>query len=246
MPLKLIGTKAIIVGASSGIGAELAKQLAEGGALVATIARRTDRLQPLADRFPERVFPFPHDVNNIEEIPELFQKCTDALSGLDLVIYCSGVMPDVGPHEYNISKDLDMVNVNISGAIAWLNCAATRMEGTKHGSIIGIGSVAGDRGRSGNPVYGASKAFMHTYMEALRNRLAKKGVKVVTIKPGPVQTEMTAALGIKNGMPVEKAAQLILHYRNRTGEHYLSPIHRIIFYVIKRIPSPIFRRLNLK
>ncbi len=246
MSLKLIGTKAIVIGASSGIGAELAKQLAEGGALVATIARRTDRLQLLSDRYPERVFPFAHDVNNIAEVPDLFQKCTDTLTGLDLIIYCSGVMPQVGPHEYSTDKDIDMVNVNMSGAVAWLNCAATRMEGTGHGSIIGIGSVAGDRGRSGNPVYAASKAFMHTYMEALRNRLARKGVKVVTIKPGPVQTEMTAALGISNAMPVEKAAQLILHYKDRTGEHYLSPVHRIIFYIIKRIPSPIFRRLNLK
>jgi decaprenylphospho-beta-D-erythro-pentofuranosid-2-ulose 2-reductase len=244
MPLKLIGTKAIIIGASSGIGAELAKQLAEGGALVATIARRTEMLQPLADRFPERIFPFTHDVNNIEEIPELFQKCTDTLTGLDLVIYCAGIMPAVGPHEYNTDKDLDMVNVNISGAIAWLNCAATRMEGTGHGSIIGIGSVAGDRGRSAQPVYNASKAFMHTYMEALRNRLAKKGVKIVTIKPGPTDTEMTQGMA-GSKMPVEKAAQLILHYKDRTGEHYLNPIHRIVFYIIKRIPSPLFRKTKI-
>jgi len=243
MSLKLIGTKAIVIGASSGIGAELAKQLAEGGALVATIARRADRLQTLADRYPDRVFPFPNDVTNFEEIPELFQKCTDTLTGLDLVIYCSGVMPTVGPHEYNTEKDLSMVDVNISGAIAWLNCAATRMEATGHGSIIGIGSVAGDRGRSGQPVYNASKAFMHTYMEALRNRLAKKGVKVVTIKPGPTESEMTQ--GMKGTMPVEKAAELILKYKDRTGEHYLKLTHRIAFYIIKRIPSPLFRKTKI-
>ena len=245
MPTKLIGTKAIIIGASSGIGAELAKQIAEGGGLVCTIARRADRMQPLADRYPERVFPFQHDVLNVEEVPDLFQKCTDTLGGLDLVIYASGVMPEVGPHEYSTDKDLSMVDVNISGAIAWLNAAATRMEGTGHGSIIGIGSVAGDRGRSAQPVYNASKAFMHTYMEALRNRLAKKGVKVVTVKPGPTATEMTANLNMKGAMPVEQAAAKILAVKDRTGEHYLKFTHRIAFYIIKRIPSPLFRKTKI-
>ncbi len=243
MPTKVIGQKAIIVGASSGIGAELARQIAEGGGLVATVARRTDRLQPLADKYPERVFTFTHDVTNYAEAPEVFQKCTDALGGLDFIIYCSGVMPEVGPHEYSTDKDLAMVDVNISGAIAWLNAAATRMESTGHGSIIGIGSVAGDRGRCAQPVYNSSKAFLHTYLEALRNRLVKKGVKVVTIKPGPTESEMTQ--GMKGTMPVKDAAAKIINLKDRTGEHYLKLTHWIAFFIIKRIPSPIFRKLKI-
>lgn len=245
MPNPLIGTKAIIVGASSGIGEEMAKLIAESGGLVATVARRTDRMQPLADKFPERVFPFGHDVRDIDEIPELFQKCTDALGGLDLVVYCSGVMPPVGPHEFNTEKDLAMIAVNNVGAVAWLNTAATRMEASGHGSIIGVGSVAGDRGRYEQPVYNASKAFLHTYLEALRNRLAKRGVKVVTVKPGPTATEMTARLNLKNAMPAPVAAAKILALKNRTGEHYLNFTHRIAFAIIKAIPSPLFRRLKV-
>ncbi|MBX3108724.1 MAG: SDR family NAD(P)-dependent oxidoreductase [Fimbriimonadaceae bacterium] len=245
MPTPVIGIKAIVVGASSGIGEEIARQIAEGGGFVATVARRTDRMQPLADRFPERVFPFGHDVRDIDEVPELFQKCTDALGGLDLIVYCAGVMPPVGPHEYNTEKDLSMIAINNVGAVAWLNAAATRMEAAGHGSIIGIGSVAGDRGRFGQPVYNASKAFLHTYLEALRNRLAKKGVKVVTIKPGPTATEMTADLNLKGAMPAPVAAAKIIALKDRTGEHYLKFAHRIVFAVIKAIPSPIFRRLKV-
>jgi NADP-dependent 3-hydroxy acid dehydrogenase YdfG len=245
MPTKVIGRKYIIVGASSGIGFELTRQLADQGAFVAALARRADRIQPLADQHPGRVFLFAHDVTDTDSIPQMFQLCTDALGGLDGIIYASGVMPDVGPHEYSTQKDLQMVEVNIKGLIAWLNCAAARMEGTKYGSIVAIGSVAGERGRQAQPVYNASKAFLHTYLEALRNRLAKHGVKVVTIKPGPVQTEMTAHLGLKNAMSVHTAARKIIDRLDRTGEHFLSPAHAILFAIIRNIPSPIFKFLKI-
>jgi NAD(P)-dependent dehydrogenase (short-subunit alcohol dehydrogenase family) len=105
--------------------------------------------------------------------------------------------------------------------------------------------VAGDRGRRGQPVYNTSKAALATFMEALRNRLGKTKVKVVTIKPGPVATPMTANIGMKNMMPASKAASLILKKSNRNGEHYLSVVHRIIFLIIRNIPSPIFRKLKI-
>jgi len=110
---------------------------------------------------------------------------------------------------------------------------------------VGIGSVAGDRGRSGRPVYNTTKAALATYLEALRNRLSRYGVKVVTIKPGPTQTEMTAHLHMARAMSAKDSAAKILSKANKTGEHYLNPVHRVIFYVIKRIPSPIFRKLKL-
>ena len=82
-------------------------------------------------------------------------------------------------------------------------------------------------------------------MEALRNRLAKQGITVVTVKPGPTATEMTVHLPQRNLMPVRQAAELILKKSRRTGEHYLKFGHWLVFAVIKRIPSPIFRRLKL-
>ncbi len=243
--MNLIGTKAIVVGASSGMGRELVREIADGGGLVVAIARRGDRLQELADVHPGRIFPIVHDVTNYEKAPELFQQATDLLTGLNLFIYASGVMPQVGGSEYSFAKDQAMIDVNITGAVAWLNLAAERMGNTGYGSIVALGSAAGERGRAGQPVYNASKAFIHSYMESIRNRIARKGVRVVTIKPGPVNTEMTANLKQRGAMDPRRAALKILALRNRTGEHFLKPTHALAFLIIRNIPSPIFRRLNI-
>lgn len=235
---------AIVVGASSGIGAELVKLLAADGCRVAAIARRKSRLDELASE-SSNVLPYEHDVTKFDEVPALFQKVTGDLGGFDLLIYAAGVMPQVGAHEYSFEKDKQMVDVNITGCIAWMNQGAIRLEGTKHGALVAIGSVAGDRGRSGQPVYNMSKAAVGSYMEALRNRIAKLGPKIVTIKPGPVDTEMTAELHMRGAMDPRKVAEIILRKSHRTGEHYVKLAHRVIFGVIKIVPSPIFRKLKI-
>lgn len=231
---------AIVVGASSGIGLELVKQLAASGCKVAGVARHAERLAGMAN-----VLPFAHDVTMYGEIPALFQRITQELGGLDLIIYSAGVMPAVGPQEYCFEKDRQMVEVNLLGCIGWMNQAAIRFGNTKSGSMVAIGSVAGDRGRSGQPVYNTTKAAMATYMEAVRNRIARHGVKVVTIKPGPTRTPMTESLHLRGAMDPAKVAAFILRKSGKTGEHYVRFSHRAIFYVIKRIPSPIFRKLHL-
>ena len=236
---------AVIVGASSGMGREITRILAQSGCKVAAIARREDKLDELADEFPGNIIPIVHDVANVDEAAKVFQKATKELGGLDLFIYASGVMPEVGWHEYSLEKDLKMIEVNIAGAVAWINQAAERMDNTRHGSLVAIGSVAGERGRSGQPVYNASKAFLHTYMEAVRNRIARHGVKVVTIKPGPVQTEMTQHLHLRGAMSAEAAAQKILSLSDKTGEHFLKFSHRIAFFIIRTIPSFLFRKLKI-
>lgn len=231
---------AIVVGASSGIGLELVKQLSASGCKVAGVARHAERLAGMAN-----VLPFAHDVTKYDEIPALFQRITQELGGFDLIIYSAGVMPAVGPQEYCFDKDLQMVEVNLLGCIGWMNQAAIRFANTKTGSMVAIGSVAGDRGRSGQPVYNTSKAAVATYMEAIRNRIACYGVKVVTIKPGPTRTPMTESLHLRGAMDPAKVAAIILKKSHKTGEYYVKFSHRAIFYVIKRIPSPIFRRLHL-
>jgi decaprenylphospho-beta-D-erythro-pentofuranosid-2-ulose 2-reductase len=235
---------AIIIGASSGIGREVAIQLAQQGVRVAVVARRKERLHELELQFPSLVQAYEHDVCNTAEISALFVEITKNLGGLDLFVYSSGVMPEVEPTEFSLDKDASMIEVNVLGAVAWCNTAAQRFMNTKHGSIIGIGSVAGDRGRHGYPVYNASKAFFHTYLEALRNRVSRYGVKVVTIKPGPVDTEMTQHLSISK-MSASVAAAVILKRADKNGEFYLKFAHRVAFYIIKRIPSPIFRKLKI-
>ena len=233
--------KAIVVGASSGIGAALVRQLRAEGASVAAVARRADRLAEL----PEGTLLYPHDVTCPDEVPALFERICKDLGGLDLIVYAAGVMPVVGPTEYAFAKDRLTVETNLLGAIAWLDPAAERMGAAGHGTILGVGSVAGDRGRYGQPVYNATKAALATYLEALRNRLDRRGVAVVTVKPGPVATEMTQGLNLKGAMDVETAARLILLKARRAGEHYLSWKHRLIFALIKVFPSPIFRRLRV-
>lgn len=236
---------AIVVGASSGIGEALTRLLAERGCRVAAIARREDRLEKLRAELPDRVLTFVHDVHNTGAVPDLFKEATRQLGGLDLIIYAAGVMPEVGAHEYAFAKDREILEVNLLGCIAWMNQAAIRFESAKRGTMVALGSVAGDRGRCGQPVYNTSKAAVATYMEALRNRLAKHGVTVVAVKPGPTASEMTAHLPASSLMPTRKAAEIILKKAGHTGEHYLSFKHRLIFAIIKRIPSPIFRRLKL-
>lgn len=236
---------AIVVGASSGIGAELVMQLADRGCRVAAVARRSEKLDAIAAKYPELVVPFVHDVTAFDDVPALFQEVTRQLGGLDLVIYSAGIMPDVDTDEFNFEKDRKIVEVNLLGAIAWLDQAATRFYQTKHGTIVGIGSVAGDRGRMGQPVYNTSKAALATYLEALRNRLSTRGVTVVTVKPGPVRTDMTKHLSLKGALSPFQAAELILKKSRRTGEHYLLPQHWAAFLIIRNIPSWIFRRLKI-
>lgn len=236
---------AIIVGASSGMGRELATKLAESGCKVAAIARRIDRLEELQSQFPQQIIPIQHDVTDFDSVPTVFQDATNKLGGLDLVIYASGVMPEVGFHEFNFKKDKSMIDVNLLGAIAWINVAAERMENTRHGSIVAIGSVAGERGRSGQPAYNTSKAALHTFMEAIRNRIARHGIKVVTIKPGPTETEMTADLHLKGAMNASDAAEKILQLSSKTGEHFLKPTHAIAFFIIRNFPSWLFRKLKV-
>jgi decaprenylphospho-beta-D-erythro-pentofuranosid-2-ulose 2-reductase len=240
------------VGASSGIGEEIAEQLGRGGCHIALVARRQAELCVIADRINERAGStlasvHAHDVADVAGIPGLFSTIVTEMGGLDIIFYTAGVMPRVEPTEYDSQKDALMIDVNVTGAVAWLNEAAHRFGQAKSGTIVGIGSVAGDRGRRGNPVYGASKAFLDTYLEALRNRLARLGVAVVTIKPGPVDTPMTKGLGKLPGMiSVDYAAtQIIAAARERVNVAYVPAQLKMIMGVIKAIPSPIFRYLNI-
>lgn len=237
--------KVIVVGASSGIGRELVRQLAARGDRVAAVARREDRLQELAAEHPQRVLAFAHDVSEPGDVPELLAEIARQLGGLDVVVYAAGTMPEVAPTEYAFEKDRAMIDVNFTGAVAWLNAAADRFQNVGHGIIVGIGSVAGERGRAGQPVYNASKAALKAYLEALRNRLSKRGVRVTTIKPGPTATEMTAHLKQGGMMSAEDAAQRILRVMDSGREKFLKPSHVVIFAIIRNIPSGVFRRLKL-
>lgn len=243
--------RAIIVGASSGMGEALAHQLVEAGCRVALVARRETQLQAIAEALnaghsPPLASIYPHDVRDLDNVPSAFGRIVQDLGGLDLIVYASGLMPRVAPDEYDTAKDQEIIAVNFTGAVAWLNEAARRFEKAGAGTIVGLSSVAGDRGRRGNPVYGATKAALNAYLESLRNRIERRGAFVITAKPGPVDTPMTKGLKMPGIIPAEQAAREILAAaRDGVRVAYVPGKWRLIMAVIRAIPAPIFKYLNI-
>ncbi|HSL44944.1 MAG TPA: SDR family NAD(P)-dependent oxidoreductase [Anaerolineales bacterium] len=245
--------RGIIIGASDGIGAALARRLAREGYSLALLARRQDKLESLCQEINQlsregRARAYVHDVAEYERAPDLLRRIVADLGGLDLVVFVAGVnYPPGGIDKYNFVNDRRMIEVNLLGAMAWLTPVAEMFQSAKAGQIVGIGSVAGDRGRVGNPGYNTSKAGLATFLEALRNRLTRHGVNVLTVKPGFVETEMVkAAQGPTPFLiPTEKAAEDIVRaIKKRRQMIYTPPIWRWIMLAIQHTPSFIFRRLS--
>ena len=243
--------RAIIVGASSGIGAALARRLAAEGYSLALLARRANLLAALCEEINTqagdiRAIFYVHDVTDYGSVPGLLQEITTALGGVDLFIYNSGILFPTGMKHNEFEKDRRVTEVNYLGALAWLDPVAAMFHRLKAGQIVGISSVAGERGRVGTPAYNASKAALTCYLEAMRNRLARRGVHVLTVKPGYVLTGMTS--GRKNlvfAISAERAAADIYNaIRRHKQVIYTASIWWLVMLVVRNIPSVIFRRLS--
>ncbi len=245
---------AIVIGASSGIGAALVRRLALQGYRVAALARRDEELNNLSaainanlpDQADPRVLVYAHDVTDYAAVPTLFQEIVRDLGGLDLIAYVAGIQPAMAANEYNFEKDAAMIQVNLLGAIAWLNQAAIRFDRARRGHIVGVSSIAGDRGRVGSPVYNTSKAGLNTYLEALRNRLSRRGVTVTTIKPGFTDTKLlaNAAKTFWVISPEDAADQIYLAILRKRGTIYVPRRWGLVGLIIRHIPSSIFRWMN--
>lgn len=244
---------ALIVGGSSGIGAALVQTLVENGYCVAVVARREAVLSKLCEGVNQsatnsaKALHYSHNVADFDGTAALFQNIAADLGGLDLIVYAAGVQPSMSEDEYNFEKDSAMVNVNLLGAMAWLGLAAARFERAAAGHIVGISSIAADRGRRLNPGYNTSKAGLDTYLEALRNRLSRYGVTVTTIKPGFVDTRLlenaTRTMWVIS--PEEAAQQIYRAIEKRKQTVYIPRRWRFAGLVIRHMPSVIFRRLNI-
>jgi short-subunit dehydrogenase len=250
-PSALPWSRAVIVGASTGIGAALARRLGHAGTRLALVARRGPLLEALADEIAAAGAPRPlvlaHDVTDGAAVPPLLEQLCRDLEGLDLFVYAAGIMPRIDESTYDTALDRGVVEVNLLGAMAWINAVAPRFERAGCGTIVALSSVAGDRGRRGYPAYNASKAALSTYLEAIRNRVARAGVTVVTVKPGPVQTPMTDGMArLPFLIPADEAARIVLDAAAR-GRHevYVPWRWRPIMLAIRAIPSRLFRRLDL-
>jgi short-subunit dehydrogenase len=243
--------RAIIIGASSGIGAALARRLAVEGYTLAVLARRADLLSALCEEINSaageiRAIPYIHDVTDFDSVPALLSKIIKDLGGLDLCIYNAGISIPSGLKHFEFEKDRLVTEVNYLGAVAWLDPVATMFHNLKAGQIVGISSVAGERGRVGNPSYNASKAALTCYLEALRNRLTRRGVHVLTVKPGYVLTALASR--VKNPLfaisPGRAAADIARAIRRRKQVIYTASIWGLIMLVVRNIPSFIFRRMS--
>jgi short-subunit dehydrogenase len=245
---------AIVVGASSGIGAAIVRQLVHEGYRVAALARRADKLAelaaacaPLAASSGGSITVHAHDARDADAVPALIERIAREQGGVHLLVYAAGIMTPVAIDEYDTEKDLELVAVNLGGCIAWGNAAARLFQTQRSGTIVGVSSIAGDRGRKGNPVYGTTKAAMNTYLEALRNRLAASGVHVCTVKPGFVDTVMTR--GIEKPLWLisaeEAARQILAAARSRANVRYVPRRWWLVGTVIRSIPSFLFRHMEI-
>ncbi len=242
---------AVVVGASSGIGAALAQKLAQEGYKVALLARRKEKLDELCDKINQqagelRAYAYQHDVTHFDEVPALFQKILLDLQNIDVFVYNSGILNSVAFSEYDFASGQNTVAVNLLGGMAWLDQAAVLFERMGNGHIVGISSVAGDRGRVANPPYHAAKAGFSTYLESLRNRLTRSGVHVLTVKPGYVKTAMMD--GVEGKFPAsqpEDVAKAIWNGIRRKKQVMYTPWWWWwIMHIIIHLPSFIFRRMS--
>lgn len=243
--------KAIIVGASSGIGQALAYRLAGEGYLLALLARRGDRLQDICDQINSseagQARAYTHDVVDTDLVPGLYRKITSELGGLDLFVYAAGIMFPSDEKVYDPLKDTLMVNVNLVGAMVWINLIGERFSRAQEGHIVSIGSIAGYRGRRGAPAYAASKAGLHAYLEGMRNRLSSFGVVVTTVVAGQIDTDMLKnADMVRSPISAEVAAELIWRAIRGRKQTVIVPARwALVSVVIRSLPSFIFRRLKI-
>lgn len=247
---------AIVVGASSGIGAALAERLAAQGATVALLARREEALRALAARIDQKAgrkaaHVYVHDVSDTGAAEPLFARIEKELGEARDLHFVAGVLLPVTVDEFDTDKDLEQFRINTLGGVAWVNAAARRFAVRGRGRIVGVTSVAGDRGRKGRPAYGATKAGLDCFLESIRNRLWRKGVQVTTIRPGFVATDMIVGAEVpKKGflvpIPADRCAELILRaVAAKKAIAYTPARWRLVMGIIKAIPSFVFRKLDV-
>ena len=207
---------AFITGASSGIGEELARQLARDGTEVVLAARRKDLLDRIADDIRGaggRARTVELDVASPAEVEAAVRRADDEVGGLDLVIANAGIGKERWSGKLKWEDCLPLIQVNVHGAVATLTGALDRMVERKRGHLVGISSLAQYRGLPRNAVYSATKAFLSTLLEGMRVDLKSVGIAVTDVRPGFVRTPMTAVT--KHPMPfmveVADAGALILN-----------------------------------
>ncbi|MCU0848735.1 MAG: SDR family NAD(P)-dependent oxidoreductase [Spirochaetes bacterium] len=236
--------KAIIIGASSGIGMELAKILSKENYIVGLAARRVNLLKKLQQELPNLSFVKYIDISKLDEIEKNINELIIELEGIDLLIISSGI--GHLNEELDWQKEKETIDVNVLGFTKTLNIAVKYFLKKGKGHIVGISSIGALRGDPVAPAYDASKAFISNYMEGIRSKIkkAKLQIYITDIKPGFVDTDMAKGEGLFWVMPPTIAARQIFSViKKKRDKAYITKRWAIIAIFLKYMPDWMFYKL---
>lgn len=243
--------RVLIIGATSAIAEATARLYAERGARLHLVARNRAKLDAIADDLLVRGAPevtrAELEVNDVAAHGAALDAAWTALGDIDVVLIAHGTLPDQKACEASVETALAEFATNGTSTIALLTLIANRMQTAGRGSIAVISSVAGDRGRASNYLYGSAKAAVSAFLSGLRQRMAKHGVAVITIKPGFVDTPMTRDFkkGALWAKPDDVAAGIVNAVDKGRAVAYLPWFWFGIMTIIRCIPEFLFKRLSL-
>ena len=243
--------KVLIIGATSAIAEHCARIWAAKGDVMHLVARNEQHVQTIASdlkvRGASEVTTYYLDLNNVGRHEELLNVADDALGSVDIVLIAHGTLSNQIKCEGSVEETLAEIQTNALSTISILTLIANRFEARKSGAICVISSVAGDRGRSTNYVYGSAKAMVTTFTSGMRQRLYKSNVSVVTIKPGFVDTPMTSEFtkGLLWAEPSAVAEKIVKAIDEKKSEIYVPSFWWMIMVILKKLPNFIFKRIDL-
>ncbi len=236
--------KAIIIGATSGIGRELAILLADNDYRVGITGRRANLLKELENKKPDFFISRTFDITDTDEIFQHLDKLVFELGGLDLLIISSGT-GDLN-ETLDFEKEKQTIDTNVKGFTAIADWAFKYFEGQKSGHLVAISSIGGLRGNRQAPSYNATKAYQINYLEGLRQKAKNKKIPVTVsdIRPGLVDTAMAKGEGLFWVAPVNKAARQIYRAIQRKKKiTYVTKRWKLIAVLLKLMPGRIYERL---
>lgn len=238
----------LILGAASDIARAAAGEFARHGFDLILAARDGFELAEVKSDLESgsqiKVYLTDFDAENFETHADFYQNLPVSP---DVVLCAFGYLGHQKEAEQNWTEAARIINTNFVGAVSILNLAAADLEARQKGCIIGISSVAGERGRESNYIYGSSKAGFSVYLDGMRHRLSKFGVNVITVKPGFVETKMLAGKEhskFLTAQPAQMGKALFTAYRKRKSTLYYFPVWRLIMFLIRNIPEFIYRKIK--
>lgn len=241
----------LILGATSRIAQQLAHRYAETGRAVYIAARDVAEAERVAAdlrvRYESTAIAGAFDATDFEGHTAFVERVIESVGPIEVAVVAFGEMGDQQASEQHFEAAHKVIDVNFTGAASICEAVARDMTERRSGTIVGISSVAGDRGRKSNYFYGAAKGAFALYLQGLRNRLTDSDVHVMTVKLGFVDTRMT--FGMQTGLPVaspEAASRALFNACSRREDTVYYPrFWRGIMGVIKAVPEQVFKRMSL-